>query len=292
MIFKTGDAAEVIGKEYTNSSYIHWPAEMDKTIGMVGTVRHATPNVVYLNIPGFDIPIYHPNDLRLIPPQTESMDKKEPKSMPTLWEAFIEDYADEIHNWSTRLLLEIFWHYNEDGSRAVAEFLTPKPPAQPKTEPEDRRKGGERRVGLGRRKFARGIMGHPAGTPFIEREHKRRSGKDRRKKTECNCSYPDYCNAGERIKRLESSAEKLTEQVKAWQAYKRLETDKHEAAALRVKELEANYVDSERRVDTYRDMIKDREKQISNYRTGETVRMKRCKMLSERIENAQKALDG
>ena len=42
--------------------------------------------------------------------------------MPTLWEAFLEDYANEIFNWSLRYTLEVFWHYCQDGSRAVAEF--------------------------------------------------------------------------------------------------------------------------------------------------------------------------
>ncbi len=45
----------------------------------------------------------------------------------TLWDAFIEDYADEIHGWSLRLTLEIFWHFCQDGTRAVKEFLDGKP---------------------------------------------------------------------------------------------------------------------------------------------------------------------
>ena len=40
-----------------------------------------------------------------------------------LWDAFLEDYRDEIFNWSPRQLLEIFWHYCQDGNRAVYEFL-------------------------------------------------------------------------------------------------------------------------------------------------------------------------
>ena len=43
--------------------------------------------------------------------------------MMELWDAFIEDYGNEIHGWSTRLLLEIFWHYCQDGNRAVKSFL-------------------------------------------------------------------------------------------------------------------------------------------------------------------------
>jgi len=44
-------------------------------------------------------------------------------TMPTLWEAFLEDYADEIFDWSLRLTLEIFWRYCQDGSKAVDKFL-------------------------------------------------------------------------------------------------------------------------------------------------------------------------
>jgi len=40
-----------------------------------------------------------------------------------LWDAFLEDYKDEIFDWSPRQLLEIFWHYCQDGSKAVYEFL-------------------------------------------------------------------------------------------------------------------------------------------------------------------------
>ena len=38
----------------------------------------------------------------------------------------IEDYADEIHGWSLRFCLEIFWHYCRDGHRAVHDFLAEK----------------------------------------------------------------------------------------------------------------------------------------------------------------------
>ena len=40
-----------------------------------------------------------------------------------LWNAFLEDYANEIFNWSLRQTLEIFWHYCQDGNKAVYEFL-------------------------------------------------------------------------------------------------------------------------------------------------------------------------
>jgi len=40
-----------------------------------------------------------------------------------LWEAFIEDYADEIHSWSMRRVLKIFWHYCEDGSKSVDDLF-------------------------------------------------------------------------------------------------------------------------------------------------------------------------
>jgi len=40
-----------------------------------------------------------------------------------LWNAFLEDYADEVFNWSLRQTLEIFWHYNENGSESVADFF-------------------------------------------------------------------------------------------------------------------------------------------------------------------------
>ena len=40
-----------------------------------------------------------------------------------LWDAFLEDYGNEIHDWAPRQLLEIFWYYCQDGSRAVHRFL-------------------------------------------------------------------------------------------------------------------------------------------------------------------------
>ena len=46
--------------------------------------------------------------------------------LPTLWDAFLEDYAAEIFNWSLRFTLEVFWHYCQDGSQAVHEFLNRK----------------------------------------------------------------------------------------------------------------------------------------------------------------------
>lgn len=45
--------------------------------------------------------------------------------MATLWDAFLEDYANEIFNWSLRYTLEIFWYYCQDGNKAVAKFLRP-----------------------------------------------------------------------------------------------------------------------------------------------------------------------
>ena len=46
--------------------------------------------------------------------------------MPKLWDAFVQDYQDEISSWSTVKLLEIFWHYCQDGSRAVDKLLNKK----------------------------------------------------------------------------------------------------------------------------------------------------------------------
>lgn len=42
--------------------------------------------------------------------------------MVELWDAFLEDYANEVFDWSLRLTLETFWHYCQDGSEAVAGF--------------------------------------------------------------------------------------------------------------------------------------------------------------------------
>ena len=44
--------------------------------------------------------------------------------MPELWNAFLEDYADEVFDWPLRLILELFWHYCQDGSKAVHAKLT------------------------------------------------------------------------------------------------------------------------------------------------------------------------
>jgi hypothetical protein len=40
-----------------------------------------------------------------------------------LWNAFIQDYRDEIFDWSIRTLLELFWYYCQDGNRAVYKRL-------------------------------------------------------------------------------------------------------------------------------------------------------------------------
>lgn len=48
--------------------------------------------------------------------------------MTLLWEAFLEDYADEVFDWSLRFTLEIFWHYCQDGNKAVYEFLNNRAP--------------------------------------------------------------------------------------------------------------------------------------------------------------------
>ena len=40
-----------------------------------------------------------------------------------LWDAFLEDYGNEVFDWSLRFTLEAFWHYCQDGSRAVAKFI-------------------------------------------------------------------------------------------------------------------------------------------------------------------------
>ena len=36
-----------------------------------------------------------------------------------LWDAFLEDYGNEIFNWSIRRTLELFWHYCQDGPKSV-----------------------------------------------------------------------------------------------------------------------------------------------------------------------------
>ena len=43
--------------------------------------------------------------------------------MPTLWDAFLEDYTPQIHNWSLRFTLEAFWYYCQDGSKEVDKFI-------------------------------------------------------------------------------------------------------------------------------------------------------------------------
>lgn len=43
--------------------------------------------------------------------------------MPELWDAFIQDYQNEIFNWSTRELLKIFWYYCQNGDKAVFKLL-------------------------------------------------------------------------------------------------------------------------------------------------------------------------
>lgn len=42
--------------------------------------------------------------------------------MPTLWDAFLEDYDQEIWDWSLRQTLEAFWHYCQNGNLAVMKW--------------------------------------------------------------------------------------------------------------------------------------------------------------------------
>jgi len=39
--------------------------------------------------------------------------------MPEIWDAFIQDYTDEILGWPLRKTLKLFWYYCQDGCRAV-----------------------------------------------------------------------------------------------------------------------------------------------------------------------------
>ena len=59
--------------------------------------------------------------------------KKGEQIMPTLWDAFLEDYANEIFDWTLRFTLEVFWHYCQDGSKGVVEFLKDRRLAAQKT---------------------------------------------------------------------------------------------------------------------------------------------------------------
>ena len=40
-----------------------------------------------------------------------------------LWNAFIEDYGQEIHGWSLRRTLQLFWHFCQGGPGEVHRFL-------------------------------------------------------------------------------------------------------------------------------------------------------------------------
>ena len=52
--------------------------------------------------------------------------------MAELWTAFIEDYGNEIHQWPLSLTLELFWHYCQDGSMGVYDFMDKKHPSRAK----------------------------------------------------------------------------------------------------------------------------------------------------------------
>lgn len=47
----------------------------------------------------------------------------EERKIMLLWEAFIEDYKEELPNWPLRFTLIAFWRYCQDGSREVEKFL-------------------------------------------------------------------------------------------------------------------------------------------------------------------------
>ena len=42
--------------------------------------------------------------------------------MALLWNAFLEDFGEEIWDWTLRETLEAFWYYCENGPEAVAEW--------------------------------------------------------------------------------------------------------------------------------------------------------------------------
>lgn len=54
---------------------------------------------------------------------TEMVPMKKDDIMPTLWEAFIEDYMQYLHKWTLIFTLEAFWHYCQDGSKQCDAFL-------------------------------------------------------------------------------------------------------------------------------------------------------------------------
>lgn len=39
-----------------------------------------------------------------------------------LWDAFLEDYNQEIWDWTLRETLETFWHYCQGGNKSVHEL--------------------------------------------------------------------------------------------------------------------------------------------------------------------------
>ena len=45
--------------------------------------------------------------------------------MALIWDAFLEDYEDEIENssWDLREILRVFWHYSQDGKKGVDKLL-------------------------------------------------------------------------------------------------------------------------------------------------------------------------
>ena len=75
--------------------------------------------------------------------------------MAELWNAFIQDYQNELFDWSTRELLEIFWHYCQDGDKAVYKLLNS--PKKLKVDKE-----------IERLKVENGIMAKDAGCDKIE----------------------------------------------------------------------------------------------------------------------------
>ncbi|MCK5614354.1 hypothetical protein KAR91_71470 [Candidatus Pacearchaeota archaeon] len=43
-----------------------------------------------------------------------------------LWNAFLDDYKHSVKSWPLHLTLELFWHFCQDGNRAVKERLNSK----------------------------------------------------------------------------------------------------------------------------------------------------------------------
>jgi len=65
---------------------------------------------------------FEPKDLVKIKEEKKTEINLQGENMLTLWDAFLENYNQEIRDWTLRETLEAFWHYCQGRNKSVCEW--------------------------------------------------------------------------------------------------------------------------------------------------------------------------